>query len=79
MSVVFNIIMSVDSDSSLSDYCNADDGNVVGVVMGIAPALFSTETPEDLLYIKQKEEAKNISYNNLVDKYVYQYSDNKNA
>lgn len=76
MSVVFNIILSIDNESSLSEYCDADDGNIVGVVMGMAPTLFSTESPDDLLYIKQKEEAKSISQNNFVNNDVYRYSNN---
>ena len=54
MSVLYNIIISIDTDSSLVDYCNADDGNVVGVVMGIAPAILDIDSADDLLYMKQK-------------------------
>ena len=73
MSVLYNIIISIDSDSSLVDCCKADDGNVVGVVMGIAPAILDIDSADDLLYMKQKEEAKTISYNNYSVSDVYSY------
>lgn len=73
MSVLYNIIISIDSDSSLVDYCNADDGNIVGVVMCLAPALLDIDSADDLLYMKQKEEAKSISYNNYNVSDVYSY------
>lgn len=64
MSVLFNVIISIDSESSLADCCNADDGNIVGAVMSLAPAMLGTQSPDDLNHLKQKEEAKTISYNN---------------
>lgn len=73
MSVLYNVIISIDTDSSLVDYCKADDGNIVGVVMGIAPALLDTDSADDLLYMKQKEEAKTISCNNCNVLDVYSY------
>lgn len=63
MSVIFNIIISIDPDSSLTDYCDADDGNIVDTVMSLAPMILSIEDPEKLLDIKQDEEAKAISPN----------------
>ena len=50
--------------SVLLDSCKADDGNVVGVVMGLAPAILGTESPEDLIYRSQKEDSESISCNN---------------
>ncbi|MBE6313558.1 MAG: CvpA family protein [Bacteroidales bacterium] len=76
MSVLYNIIISIDTDSSLVDYCNADDGNIVGVVMGMAPAILDIDSANDLLYMKQKEEAKSISYNNYNVSDVYSYYQN---
>lgn len=63
-SVLLNIVACVDSESSLVDSCKADDGNVVGVVMGLAPAILGTESPEDLIYRSQKEDSESISCNN---------------
>ncbi len=60
LSVVYNVLLSIWPDSKLADYCDDGDGNVVELVMAVAPALFGTESPDDLEHRRQQEEAKTI-------------------
>lgn len=48
MSVAFNLWLVVKPDCGLLRYCNDGDGNVVELVMCVAPALFGTESPAEL-------------------------------
>lgn len=63
LSVVFNVIASIDQQSSLMQACRGTDGNLIEWVMPIAPAFLNSDF-EELEYLLQVEEAKKISTNN---------------
>lgn len=62
LSVILNLWLGLSPDSRLADYCDDGDGNVVELVMAVSPALFGTESPDDLEHRRQQEEAKTISF-----------------
>ena len=41
-------------------YCNDGDGNVVELVMSVAPALFGTESPDELEHYHRLQKAKQM-------------------
>lgn len=60
LSVIFNLLLAIKPDSALAKYCNDGDGNIVELVMDVAPALFNTESPADLNHYKRLQQAKQI-------------------
>lgn len=65
LSVVFNLLLCFNMHSTLLKYSCQDDGNVVEVVMLLAPALTGALSCQDLGHYIQLHEAKKISVNNL--------------
>lgn len=63
LSIFYNLILCVNPESRLLRYASADDGNVVEVVMLIAPGLLGCGSCEDLWHLIQLREAKKISCN----------------
>lgn len=63
LSIVYNLILCVDPDSSLMRQVRADDGNVVEGVVLMAPGLLGCLDCEDLSHILQLREARKISVN----------------
>lgn len=63
LSIVYNLILCVNPSSKLLKYATADDGNVVEVVMMLAPGLLGCRSYEDLAHLLQLREAKKISVN----------------
>lgn len=61
MSLILNIILSLNLNSSLLKAAKSDDGNIVTEVMLLSPALLGGEDVEDLSHEVQLEEAKKIS------------------
>lgn len=60
MSVVFNLWLVIKPDCGLMKYCNDGDGNVVELVMSVAPALFGTESPDELEHYHRLQKAKQM-------------------
>lgn len=60
MSVAFNLWLVMKPDCGLLKYCNDGDGNVVELVMGVAPALFGTESPAELEHYHRLRQAKQM-------------------
>ncbi len=63
LSIVYNLILCVDPTSRLMKYATARDGNIVEVVMMLAPGLLGCHSYEDLSHLIQLKEAKKISCN----------------
>lgn len=70
LSIVYNLILAISPNSQLLKICNHNDGNIVEVVMSMAPALLNSESFNDLALKIQLEEAKKISSNNISPKNV---------
>lgn len=64
MSIFYNAILAMFPNGALANYCDDGDGNMVEVVMAVAPMLLGTPGPDELLHQRQMEEAKAISVNN---------------
>lgn len=63
VSIVFNLILCFDKDSELLSMHDDNDGNMVELVLDLAPALLGTPSPGDLEHESQLREAKKISFN----------------
>lgn len=63
LSIIYNLILCVNPSSPLMKYATAEDGNIVEVVMMLAPGLLGCHSYEDLSHIMQLREAKKISCN----------------
>lgn len=63
VSIIYNLILCVNPDSRLLKYAEADDGNVVEVVLDLAPGLLGCGSVDDLYHLLQLREAKKISCN----------------
>lgn len=63
LSIVYNLILCVNPTSRLLKYATAEDGNIVEVVMMLAPGLLGCDSYEDLSHLLQLREAKKISCN----------------
>lgn len=61
VSIGFNLLLALNSDSILLKCAKSDDGNAVEEVMLLSPALLGGEDVEDLQHRVQLEEAKHIS------------------
>ncbi len=63
ISLVYNVILAIFPGCALMRECKAGDGNMVEVVMELAPALLNTYSPCDLALKYQLKEAEAISAN----------------
>lgn len=63
LSVIYNVLVGMNPESSLMRYGNADDGNICSEVMWIAPACLGSESFSDFAHEHQLREAKKISMN----------------
>lgn len=63
LSIIYNLILCVNPSSKLLKYATAEDGNIVEVVMMLAPGLLGCYSYEDLSHLIQLKEAKKISCN----------------
>lgn len=61
LSICLNIIVGWDPESSLMHDGKADDGNIVGLVMQIAPPVLGSDSFDDFAYQVQLRDAKKIS------------------
>lgn len=61
VSICFNLIVDYNPYSSLLKFANDGDGNVVAVVMSVAPAALGVPGCDDLFHARRLEEAKKIS------------------
>lgn len=61
VSIFFNLIVALDSNSELMHHVKSDDGNAVEEVMLLSPALLGGEDVMELSHKLQLEEAKKIS------------------
>lgn len=63
LSIIYNLILCVNPSSPLMKYATAEDGNVVEIVMMLAPGMLGCRSYEDLSHLIQLREAKKISCN----------------
>lgn len=63
ISLIYNVILAIFPGSALMKECRAGDGNMIELVMALAPALMDTYSPCDLALKYQLKEAESISYN----------------
>lgn len=63
LSIIYNLILCVNPDSRLLKYATTRDGNIVEIVMMLAPGLLGCDSYEDLAHLLQLREAKKISSN----------------
>lgn len=63
LSIVYNVIVCVNPESRLMKYAGADDGNIVEMVLLLAPGLLGCYSFEDLAHLLQLREARKISCN----------------
>lgn len=63
ISLLYNVILSIFPGCALMKECRAGDGNMIELVMALAPALMDTYSPCDLALKYQLKEAESISYN----------------
>jgi len=63
MSVMYNVLLALSPEGDLAGFCDDGDGNLVELVMSVAPALMDTGCPDDLEHERKLEEAKTISDN----------------
>lgn len=61
LSILLNILLSLNMQSELLKAARSDDGNIVTEVMLISPSLLGGEDVEELSHEVQLEEAKKIS------------------
>lgn len=69
MSIVLNLWLGLNPDSGLLKPCTDGDGNIVELVMGVAPAMLDTESPEELEYAIRIEQARQLEAANLAPRY----------
>lgn len=60
MSIAFNLWLVIRPDCGLLKYCTDGDGNVVELVMDVAPALFGTDSPTELDRYRRLQEAQHL-------------------
>lgn len=60
LSIILNLMLVAKPEGALAKYCNDGDGNVVELVMNVAPALFNTESPAELNHYKRLQQAKQL-------------------
>lgn len=63
LSIIYNLILCINPNSTLLRYATADDGNVVESVVALAPNLLGCGSAHDLAHLLQLREAKKISHN----------------
>lgn len=63
LSIVYNIFVGLNPESSLMRYGKADDGNISSVVMSLAPAALGSCSFSEFAHEEQLREAKKISFN----------------
>ncbi len=66
LSLAMNLLVAMNPNSNIIKLCDDDDGNLVELVMALAPAMLNSEDVEDFCLKLQLEEAKTISYNNTL-------------
>lgn len=60
MSIIFNLWLILRPNCQLREFCTYGDGNLVELVMEVAPAMLGTESPSDLEHYHQMEEAHKL-------------------
>ncbi|MCM1319970.1 MAG: CvpA family protein [Muribaculaceae bacterium] len=60
MSILFNLWLIIRPNCDLRKFCSYGDGNLVELVMEVAPAMLGTESPSDLEHYHQMEEAHKL-------------------
>lgn len=68
LSMLFNLIICLDHDSTLIRTLSHDDGNIVGVVLVVAPAVVGAESPAELNHAIQVRDARKISSADVINK-----------
>ena len=63
VSIFFNLLLCFSSSSELLQFERANDGNLVGAVMSMTPAILGIPGAADFSHIEQLREAKKISCN----------------
>lgn len=66
LSLAYNLVVCVNPRSPLMKYANDSDGNVVQLVMSLAPELLGCRSFEDLFHLMQLRDARRISRNHKV-------------
>lgn len=61
LSVAYNAILGLQQDGPLLKLCSDGDGNPVEMIMGIAPAVVGYDSPDELMHLRQLEDARKIS------------------
>lgn len=61
LSLAYNLVLCVNPRSPLLKYATADDGNVVEIVMSLAPEMLGCGSFEDLFHLLQLRDARKIS------------------
>lgn len=79
ISILFNLILCVNPNSSLLKATSSDDGNVVEAVVLLAPAVLGCGSALDLSHLIQLREAKKISCNLRVQPLVIKENSHRNA
>lgn len=67
VSMAYNFLLSINTDSPLHKSLKSDDGNIVEEVMALAPAVIGCESPQELAHRLQLEDAKKISMSGKTD------------
>lgn len=65
LSLVFNVYVGFNPESSLMHDGRSDDGNLVNLVLRIAPATLGSESFEEFSHSMQLRDARKISYNQI--------------
>lgn len=79
VSMAYNFLLSINTDSPLHKSLKSDDGNIVEEVMALAPAVLGCESPQELAHRLQLEDAKRISMSDKADKQYRCLSDKQYA
>lgn len=59
-SILLNVWIIFKPESELAAHCNDGDGNIVELIVSVAPALFGTEGPADLEHYHRLQQAKQM-------------------
>lgn len=65
MSIIFNLWLGLNPNSGLLKPCTDGDGNIIELVMSVAPALLNTVSPEELEYSIRVEQARRLEAANI--------------
>lgn len=65
MSIALNLWMGINPKSGLLKPCTDGDGNIIELVMAVAPALLNTISPDELEHSIRVEQARSLEASNI--------------